>query len=224
MGSALAHLVRSDASSTDAQSKAAGFQTGDQKLTEQWPPDFSGLNQPGPGGFGPSAWPGSGYGAANPVQHHNVGGAMSEPASPRAYVLSARPPARMRPSEAYTAAARVIASGQRVSRRSLRSAGLHGSNADLGMLARLVRASPNSDGCGSSGVMLEGPAVSGLRKLCSLKPLPAMSGTRCGPPAEAGTRSPSEDVSDCNAVRCSAQYHAWPFRGSGRLCGTRALS
>ena len=145
MGSALAHLVRSDASSTDAQSKAAGFQTGDKKLTEPWPPDFSGLNQPGPGGFGPSAWPGSGYGAATPVQHHNVGGAMSEPASPRAYVLSARPPARMRPSEAYTAAARVIASGQRVSRRSLRSAGLHGSNADLGMLARLVRASPNSD-------------------------------------------------------------------------------
>ena len=56
------------------------------------------------------------------------------------------------------------------------------------------------------------------------KPLPAMRGTRCGPPAEAGTRLPSEDVSDCNAVRCSVQYHAWPFRGWGRLCGTRALS
>ena len=56
------------------------------------------------------------------------------------------------------------------------------------------------------------------------KPLPAMPGTRCGPPAEAGTRLPSEDASDCNAVRCSAQYHAWPFRGSDRLCGTRALS
>jgi hypothetical protein len=60
MGSALAHLLRSDASSADAQAKAAGLQTGDQKLTEQWPPDFSGLDQPGPGGFGPSAWPGSG--------------------------------------------------------------------------------------------------------------------------------------------------------------------
>src|SRR5208282_1952411 len=56
------------------------------------------------------------------------------------------------------------------------------------------------------------------------KPLPAMPGTRCGPPAEAGTRLPSEDASDCNAVRCSAQYHAWPFRGWDRLCGTRALS
>ena len=56
------------------------------------------------------------------------------------------------------------------------------------------------------------------------KPLPAMPGTRCGPPAEACTRSLSGDASDCNAVRCSAQYHAWPFRGSDRLCGTRALS
>src|SRR5271169_2814672 len=56
------------------------------------------------------------------------------------------------------------------------------------------------------------------------KPLPAMPGTRCGPPAEAGTRLPSEDASDCNAVRCIAQYHAWPFRGSDRLCGARALS
>ena len=56
------------------------------------------------------------------------------------------------------------------------------------------------------------------------KLLPAMPGTRCGPPAEAGTRLPSEDASDCNAVRCSAQYHAWPFRGWDRPCGTRALS
>src|SRR5271157_3319406 len=52
------------------------------------------------------------------------------------------------------------------------------------------------------------------------KPLPAMPGTRCGPPAEAGTRLPSEDASDCNAVRCSAQYHAWPFRGWDRMRGT----
>jgi transcriptional regulator with XRE-family HTH domain len=56
------------------------------------------------------------------------------------------------------------------------------------------------------------------------KPLPAMPGTRCGPPAEAGTRLPSEDASDCNAVRCIAQYHAWPFRGSDKLCDTRAPS
>ena len=50
---------------------------------------------------------------------------------------------------------------------------------------------------------VEGPAVSGLRKRYSLKPLPAIPGTHCGPPAEAGTRSPSGDASDCNAVRCS---------------------
>ena len=73
-------------------------------------------------------------------------------------------------------------------------------------------------------VQLEGLAVSGLRKLCFLKPLPAIPGTRCGPPAEAGTRSPSVDASDCSAVRCSVQYHAWPFRESDRPCGTRAPS
>jgi len=145
MGSALAHLLRSDASSGGAPAQAAAPQTGDQKLAAQCPPDCSGLDQPGPGGFGRSTWPHPGSGEAAPVQHHDVGGAISEPAAPRAYVLSARPPARVRPSDAYTAAARVIASGQRVSRRSLRSAGLHGSNADLGMLARLVRAGPQSD-------------------------------------------------------------------------------
>jgi len=50
----------------------------------------------------------------------------------------------MRLSDAYSAAAKVIASGQQISRRSLRSAGLHGSNADLGMLARVVRAGPDA--------------------------------------------------------------------------------
>jgi hypothetical protein len=145
MGSALAHLLRSDAASVGAQIQVAALHTGDQEVAEQWPPDCSDLERPGPGGFGPSAWPDSGSSEATPVQHHDVGGAMSEPASPRAYALSPRPPARMRPSEAYSAAARVIATGQRVSRRSLRSAGLHGSNADLGMLARLVRAGPHSN-------------------------------------------------------------------------------
>ena len=43
----------------------------------------------------------------------------------------------------------------------------------------------------------------GLRKRYSLKPLPAIQDS-LGPPAEAGTRSPSGDASDCNAVRCSA--------------------
>ena len=74
------------------------------------------------------------------------------------------------------------------------------------------------------GRCVEGLAVSGLRKLCLLKPLPAIPGTHCGPLAEAGTRSPSGDAFDCSAVRCSVQYHAWPFRGSDRLCDTRAPS
>ena len=73
-------------------------------------------------------------------------------------------------------------------------------------------------------VFVEGPAVSGLRKRYSLKPLPVIPGTHCGPPAEAGTRSLSGDAFDCSAVRCSVQYRAWPFRGSDRLCGIRALS
>jgi hypothetical protein len=50
-----------------------------------------------------------------------------------------RQPARLRLAEAHTAAERLIGSGQRVSRRSLRSAGVRGSNADLGLLARMVR-------------------------------------------------------------------------------------
>ena len=41
-------------------------------------------------------------------------------------------------SDAQAAAARLAAGGQRVSRRTLRAAGLHGSNADLGALARTL--------------------------------------------------------------------------------------
>jgi hypothetical protein len=41
---------------------------------------------------------------------------------------------------AATTAARLAATGHQISRRSLRSAGLHGSNADLGLLAQLTRA------------------------------------------------------------------------------------
>jgi hypothetical protein len=42
-------------------------------------------------------------------------------------------------AEAQEAAARLAAAGHRVSRRTLRTAGLHGSNADLGALARITR-------------------------------------------------------------------------------------
>lgn len=133
VGSALAHLLRSDAASANAQSHAAALQTGDQKLAGHCLSDCSGPDQPGTGQHVASAWPDSSSDAAL-FLHHDAAETTRELVSPRAYVVSARPPARMRPSEAYTAAARVIASGQRISRRSLRSAGLRGSNADLGML------------------------------------------------------------------------------------------
>ena len=42
-------------------------------------------------------------------------------------------------AEAQEAAVRLAAAGHRVSRRTLRTAGLHGSNADLGALARIIR-------------------------------------------------------------------------------------
>jgi hypothetical protein len=144
LGSALAHLLRSDASLASEQDHPAALQTEDYKRTGQCLPYSSGQDQPGPNVDVASAWPGPSPDPAL-VQHHQGAQGLREPQWPPAGVFSARPPARMRPSEAYTAAARVIASGQRVSRRSLRSAGLHGSNADLGMLARLVRARPPSD-------------------------------------------------------------------------------
>jgi hypothetical protein len=42
-------------------------------------------------------------------------------------------------AEAEIMAERLTAAGQRVSRRTLRAAGLHGSNADLGALARIAK-------------------------------------------------------------------------------------
>ena len=135
MGSALAHLLRGDASRASAQAHVMSLHSSDRELADQ-------CLQDRPGRI--SGWPDSGTDGTL-VQHHGGAGATREPSWSPAAVLSARPPARMRPSEAYTVAARVIASGQRISRRSLRSAGLHGSNADLGMLAHLVRARPPSD-------------------------------------------------------------------------------
>jgi hypothetical protein len=47
---------------------------------------------------------------------------------------------RDRLAEAQDAAGRLVRAGERVSRRNLRRAGLHGSNAELGLLALMVRA------------------------------------------------------------------------------------
>jgi hypothetical protein len=49
-------------------------------------------------------------------------------------------------AEAESAAERLIAAGEQVSRRSLRRAGLHGSNADLGILARIARSQQATSG------------------------------------------------------------------------------
>ncbi len=55
----------------------------------------------------------------------------------------ARPPAlASRLAEAQTAAAELAAAGQHVSRRALRTAGLHGSNADLGAPSRMITSRP----------------------------------------------------------------------------------
>ena len=61
-------------------------------------------------------------------------------------------------AEATTTAARLAAAGHRISRRSLRSAGLHGSNADLGTLAQLTRARSTQQAgtAGSRGLGADG--------------------------------------------------------------------
>jgi hypothetical protein len=109
MGSALAHLLRSDAAFAGAQIQAAALQTGDQKLAEQCLPDCSSPDQPGMGRHVASTWPDSGSNAA-PTQHHDDADGATRDLALSAYILSARPPARMRHSEAYTAAARVRSS------------------------------------------------------------------------------------------------------------------
>jgi hypothetical protein len=53
---------------------------------------------------------------------------------------------RERLTEAQAVAERLIAAGEQVSRRSLRRAGLHGSNADLGALARMARSRLTASG------------------------------------------------------------------------------
>jgi hypothetical protein len=63
-------------------------------------------------------------------------------------------------AEATTTAAHLAAAGHRISRRSLRSAGLHGSNADLGMLAQLTRAQTPS----SQEPLEAGPALTKRRQ------------------------------------------------------------
>jgi hypothetical protein len=51
-------------------------------------------------------------------------------------------------AEVRAAGARLAATGQRVSRRSLRAVGVHGSNAELGALARVLGSAPGQESSG----------------------------------------------------------------------------
>jgi hypothetical protein len=105
MGSALAHLLRSDAAAGRAD------------VSTEHPGRLTGLNET----------------VASGARELRDQDADQRRRHPR------REPARLRLAEAHTAAERLVGSGQRVSRRSLRSAGLRGSNADLGLLAQMIR-------------------------------------------------------------------------------------
>ena len=77
---------------------------------------------------------------ATPYGMRLAPGDQENPACNPVSIGSPRPPARVRVADVQAAAATVVASGGSISRRSLRAAGLHGSNTDLGMLAQRIRA------------------------------------------------------------------------------------
>jgi hypothetical protein len=83
--------------------------------------DAHGLDQPG------QAWSAGPDQAGDHADHGNTSGDQA--------AGTIRPD---RLAEACALGARLTAAGQRVSRRSLRGAGLHGSNAELGAVARMV--------------------------------------------------------------------------------------
>jgi len=139
LGSALAHLLRSDAEAWHAADQTTAVHA----------PRHAVL--PGPGGEASPTrpWPGWGPPTSLPISDPGIIRPGTEqrrvpenPASRLTVESNARPPARARIDDAYAAATTVISAGQRISRRSLRAAGLHGSNADLGMLARKIRSQP----------------------------------------------------------------------------------
>jgi hypothetical protein len=136
MGSALAHLLRSDAAVAKLQE--AGAHQGHAPMgAEQVPARRAGRLQPAPSPsviIAPStsltepksSFPGPAHDALSRDPDH-------------LHRARDRLPARARIEDTKVAVAKVIVAGRPISRRSLRSAGLHGSNADLGMLARMAR-------------------------------------------------------------------------------------
>jgi hypothetical protein len=144
MGSALAHMLRSDAAAAGAPAQFPASLISRKDGSGQHPADQSLLDRPVPADVA-AVFPEPGF--SDLRNQHGDGRGAGKLVSYPGYGARARPPARTRLPDAYSAAAEVIASGQQISRRSLRSAGLHGSNADLGMLARLVRTSPDGPRC-----------------------------------------------------------------------------
>ncbi len=137
LGSALAHLLRSDTAAIATSAHASRGTAAHERLVD--------------GGIGlrsvagrscASRHPGAAARFCVPYACWQKPGASSTADARRTSRPRTRPPARMRLDEARAIAAEVAAAGRRVSRRSLRAAGMHGSNADLGVLARLVSAGP----------------------------------------------------------------------------------
>ncbi len=147
LGSALAHLLRADVaadglSDDPAAGPASASRSGGYRAHASHHPSTGAACRAILGRHPVAA-------ACGPVRSWRTGGGrtgtVGAQGGPPRRDWRGRPPARMRIAEARAAAAKVTASGRRVSRRSLRSAGLRGSNADLGMLARLVDAEPPGD-------------------------------------------------------------------------------
>jgi hypothetical protein len=139
MGSALAHLLRSDAATVKLQ-EANAHQGHKPVAAEQVPARHAGQGQAATSPsviVAPSA-PRTGPNSCLPGR-----AAESLNCNP-GHIRAAqdRVPARVCLKDTQAAVAKIIVTDRPISRRSLRSAGLHGSNADLGMLARMARANP----------------------------------------------------------------------------------
>lgn len=147
MGTALAHLLRADASTAAQADQAPGY--GPETIQNvtvvpgPWSGDHADHDHGRTSGRGPMAGkvPGPSSGARGAGGSTVRQGPAPRPGPGAANRCAAHQAVSMRLAEAHAAAARLVTSGKRVSRRSLRAAGLHGSNADLGVLAGLVRSS-----------------------------------------------------------------------------------
>lgn len=139
MGSVLAHLLRSDAAIAKLQEVDA-HQGHTPIGPEQVSAGHAGRLQPPPSPpviIAPS------------TLRMEPNGSFSGPAADslncdpgHIHGAQDRVPARARIEDTEAAVTKVVVAGRPISRRSLRSAGLHGSNADLGMVARRARSNP----------------------------------------------------------------------------------